>query len=251
MRTVSLLRACFAAGTAVLSMCLLTLTASAETPASAGDSGSSNAGVVSMASLAKSGQPANVFRTAQFVPATAAGVFCPASCTDNCVDNGCNNCTSHACNCRTCRKQRRCGAPASCQSCQSCQSGQACRNGACQNCRNGANCDQCDDGNFLTRLCSRSCDRLFGWMVPSGCCGQGCPPLGKYKMNYAVNPGYAHPADNAAYGAQGYGVPITVPLAPNVRQSYNYSSGIPASRITPVGHYIPGHTATRLPCQTW
>ena len=237
MRTVSLLRQSFAAGTAVLSLCLLTPTASAETPTTAGDSDNPKAGVVSMASFAGTGQPTNVFRTAQFVPASAAGVYCPASCADNC---------------RSGRKQRAQGA--ACQTCQSCQSGKSCRNGACQNCRSGQhcqNCDQCKDGNFLTRMCDRVGGRLFGWMIPSGYCGQGCPPLGKYRMNYAVNPGYAHPADNAAYGAQGYGVPVTVPLAPNVRQSYNYSSGIPASRITPVGHYMPGHNATRLPCQTW
>lgn len=51
----------------------------------------------------------------------------------------------------------------------------------------------------------------------------------------AVNPGYAHPSDmQGPYAAQGYGGPVTVPLAPNVRSSYNYGWGIPSSRITPI-----------------
>lgn len=51
----------------------------------------------------------------------------------------------------------------------------------------------------------------------------------------ALDPGYAHPSDmNGAYAAQGFGVPVTVPLAPNVRTQYNYSWGIPSSRLTPI-----------------
>lgn len=50
----------------------------------------------------------------------------------------------------------------------------------------------------------------------------------------AVNPGYAHPSDmNQGYAAQGYGSPVSVPQAPNVRSNYNYSWGLPASRLTP------------------
>ncbi|MDB5389062.1 MAG: hypothetical protein JWM11_4708 [Planctomycetaceae bacterium] len=51
----------------------------------------------------------------------------------------------------------------------------------------------------------------------------------------AVNPGYANPADlGPAYAAQGFGGPVTVPLAPNVRSQYNYGWGIPSSRLTPI-----------------
>jgi hypothetical protein len=43
-----------------------------------------------------------------------------------------------------------------------------------------------------------------------------------------------------------------VPLAPNVRHSYNYSWGTPSSRITPMGQYDPtGGFAQQSPYQTW
>ena len=59
-------------------------------------------------------------------------------------------------------------------------------------------------------------------------------PVGTYNMIYPVNPDYVNPRDRRVYGAQGAGVPIVVPLAPTVRSSYNYGSGLPASRLTPV-----------------
>ena len=50
----------------------------------------------------------------------------------------------------------------------------------------------------------------------------------------ALNPGYAHPNDlNQGYAAQGYGGPVSIPQAPNVRANYNYGWGIPSSRLTP------------------
>jgi hypothetical protein len=56
----------------------------------------------------------------------------------------------------------------------------------------------------------------------------------------ALDPGYSHPNDaNGIYAAQGYGGPVTVPLAPNVRSAYNYSWGIPSSRLTPITHPVP------------
>jgi len=98
----------------------------------------------------------------------------------------------------------------------------------------------------------RLANHLFGWMVPSGCCGQGCPPCGKYQVTYADNPGYADHRDNGqAYGAQGYGMPLSVPLAPTVRQAYNYSWGTPSSRITPMGNYTPQTSVRPLYHQTW
>ena len=59
-------------------------------------------------------------------------------------------------------------------------------------------------------------------------------PVGTYNMIYPVNPDYVNPRDRRVYGAQGAGVPIVVPLAPTVRSSYNYGSGLPASRLTPI-----------------
>ena len=59
-------------------------------------------------------------------------------------------------------------------------------------------------------------------------------PIGTYNMIYPVNPDYIDPRDLRVYGAQGAGVPIVVPLAPTVRSGYNYGSGLPASRLTPI-----------------
>ena len=59
-------------------------------------------------------------------------------------------------------------------------------------------------------------------------------PIGTYQMIYPVNPSYNDPRDARIYGAQGAGIPIVVPLAPSVRSSYNYGSGLPGSRLTPI-----------------
>lgn len=100
--------------------------------------------------------------------------------------------------------------------------------------------------NYLSRN-QRLSNTLFGWMVPSG-----LPPVGCYNVTYANDPGYSDGRDGGtAYGAQGYGVPVNVPLAPNVRQSYNYSWGTPSSRITPMGQYAGAGTAQQSPYQSW
>ncbi len=98
---------------------------------------------------------------------------------------------------------------------------------------------------------ARLADKLFGWLIPSGSYGQGGPPIGKYHMTYANQPDYVNPNDTQIYATQGYGMPITVPLAPNVNHTYNYSAGIPASRITTIGNYNPQTSPQRLPHQTW
>jgi len=85
----------------------------------------------------------------------------------------------------------------------------------------------------------RTCDAMFGWMIPSGCCGQGCPPAGCYSLVYATDPQYFDSRDGGLYAAQGYGAPVTVPLAPNVHYSFNYGWGTPSSRITPISHPLP------------
>ncbi len=98
---------------------------------------------------------------------------------------------------------------------------------------------------------ARLSNKLFGWMIPSGCCGQGCPPIGKYHMTYADQPGYMDPRDGQIYAAQGYNMPMSVPLAPNVNHAYNYSSGIPASRVTTIGNYNPMTAPQQLNHQSW
>jgi hypothetical protein len=101
-------------------------------------------------------------------------------------------------------------------------------------------CDRCD--NFGNR-CRPGCDSLhcwlhgkFGYFCPTGGCGKGLPPFGHYSMVYAVDPQYSDARDSQLYAAEGYGVPISVPLAPNVHHQYNYSWGTPASRLTPISN---------------
>lgn len=69
---------------------------------------------------------------------------------------------------------------------------------------------------------------------PSGNCGQGAPPIGHYNMVYAADPNHFDQRDGSLYSAQGYGTPVTVPLAPNVHHQFNYGWGMPSSRITQI-----------------
>ena len=76
----------------------------------------------------------------------------------------------------------------------------------------------------------------FGYFIPTGGGGKGVPLVGHYARVYPVNPAYSDPRDGQAYAAQGYGVPISVPLAPVVGHTFDYSWGVPSSRLTPVSH---------------
>lgn len=79
----------------------------------------------------------------------------------------------------------------------------------------------------------------YGYFYPTGCGGTGCPPVGFYNMVYAVDPYHHDQRDGQVYSAQGSGVPMAVPLAPNVRHTYNYGWGIPSSRLTPISRVAP------------
>jgi hypothetical protein len=81
----------------------------------------------------------------------------------------------------------------------------------------------------------------FGYFVPTGCNGKGCPPMGHYSMVYPVDPSYFDQRDGQVYAASGHGGPVSVPLAPVVNHTYNYGWGVPSSRLTPVLH--PGNHA--------
>ena len=163
----------------------------------------------------------------QSYPGCDMGMCCDPCCPDVCCDNGC--CTEGCCNtgCDSfgeCHRQRMVKLFA-----------EPIVDNPLKG-RGQRHCWRAQQLNYLNRN-QRLANHLFGWLVPSGCCCQGCPPIGKYCVNYADNPGYSHPQDGQAWGAQGYGVPVTVPLPPNVRHSYNYSWGTPSSRITPMGNY--------------
>ena len=81
----------------------------------------------------------------------------------------------------------------------------------------------------------------FGYFIPTGCCGKGCPPHGCYSMVYPLDPNYFDGRDGQVYAAQGYAGPVSVPLAPVVNHTFNYGWGIPSARLTPVSHPIQGH----------
>ena len=194
---------------------------------------------------------------------------CPVECcpTECCPSDSCDSCAPDSCGEGCCSNDCCCGS-----SCSGANCGCGCNNG----CYYGpghnermltvfakANAKSRQGGskypkrwwrgqqsNYLTRN-QRLSDIMFGWLVPSGYCGQGTPPFGKYQITYADQPCDGHPQDAMAYGAQGYGVPVTVPLPPNVRHAYNYSWGLPASRLTPIGHCSPGTTPEPLYRRTW
>ena len=101
-------------------------------------------------------------------------------------------------------------------------------------------------GYFLERMLKSVSDhhmarkrRLLGYFIPDGCCGQGCPAWGNYHLLYSANPNYFDQRDGRVYAAQGYGMPVVVPLAPNVSHTYNHGWGIPSSRLTPISNRAP------------
>jgi hypothetical protein len=81
---------------------------------------------------------------------------------------------------------------------------------------------------------ARASQALKNILCPSGNCGRGAPLVGHYNMVYAADPNYFDQRDGSLYSAQGYGTPVTVPLAPNVHHQFNYGWGIPSSRITQI-----------------
>lgn len=137
-------------------------------------------------------------------------------------------------------------------SCNGACNGAVCSDGTCGHCCKckGGNCSP-PHGHFRSWLKGQSAlhrartqhssshfaDYMrskFGYFCPTGNCGKGMPLWGKYHMVYAAQPGYTDERDGYTYAAPGYGTPVNVPLAPNVRHSYNYGWGIPSSRLTPL-----------------
>lgn len=76
----------------------------------------------------------------------------------------------------------------------------------------------------------------FGYFIPTGGGGAGLPWVGHYGRVYPVNPYHTDSRDGQVWAAQGYGVPIAVPLAPVVGHTYEYGWGVPSSRLVPVSH---------------
>jgi hypothetical protein len=79
----------------------------------------------------------------------------------------------------------------------------------------------------------------FGYFIPTGNGGAGAPFMGRYARVYPQDPSYFDGRDGQLWAAQGYGVPVAVPLAPVVGHQYNYSWGVPSSRLTPISRLAP------------
>lgn len=79
----------------------------------------------------------------------------------------------------------------------------------------------------------------FGYFIPTGNGGAGAPFMGTYARVYPQDPSYFDQRDGQLWAAQGYGVPVAVPLAPVVGHQYNYSWGTPSSRLTPISRLAP------------
>lgn len=132
-------------------------------------------------------------------------------------------------------------------SCRNDQSGKNCPNGGCHRTGGSRLHDWWlgQQAMYLARNRQQSEHLMawsrakFGYFHPSGCCGDGCPPLGHYNIVYAADPNYFDARDGRVFAAPGTGVPMAVPLAPNVHYTYNYSSGVPSSRLTPISRVLP------------
>lgn len=184
-----------------------------------------------------------------------------------CTHEGCGHNTNcleangHACD-GNCHGSYQDGSLGVCRSCR--QRGRLCRvNGDCDLCRQAGplrkvfshfgkrcSCDVCRSGFHRDGYSDRH--GVGTRVLPRGCGGKGCPLFGAYQMVYPVNPDHFDPRDGHVHAAQGYGVPMAVPLAPVVRHQYNYSWGVPASRITHISNHAPhrlqGEWGMVLPC---
>lgn len=98
----------------------------------------------------------------------------------------------------------------------------------CPSCRSACCRNQCSQDMVNYFRCK------FGYFIPTGAGGAGVPYCGKYARVYPQDPYYFDQRDGQAWGAQGYGMPMAVPLAPVVGHTYNYGWGTPSSRLTPV-----------------
>lgn len=116
-----------------------------------------------------------------------------------------------------------------------CQRGTGYSQGGCPSAYGG--CRQCNSGCCRNPNGQAMCDYFrckFGYFIPTGAGGAGVPFAGKYARVYPQDPYYFDQRDGQVWGAQGYGIPIAVPLAPTVGHAYNYSWGTPSSRLTPI-----------------
>lgn len=126
--------------------------------------------------------------------------------------------------------------------------GAPCSDPNCPNCRGrrARSSDECDCEECQKRR-HRHPKTWFGHAKSNapcsgdGClygCNNGCEECCREHRHgsvvYPLNPWAYDRRDARVYSAQGYGIPLAVPLAPNVHFTYNYGWGIPSSRLTPL-----------------
>lgn len=92
---------------------------------------------------------------------------------------------------------------------------------------------------YRNRVIDAWISNKLNYFKPSGCCGEGCPPIGMYSRVYSTDPNYYDERDQQLYASPVTGLPTAIPLAPNVRYHYNYSWGYPGSRLTPISTFRP------------
>jgi hypothetical protein len=95
-------------------------------------------------------------------------------------------------------------------------------------CRSACGLDDCQGGGMVhdwwyNQQYQSNCRRAYrnqvfnawihnklNYFIPSGCCGEGCPPFGEYKRVYAADPSYYDQRDTQLYAAPATGVPTSL-----------------------------------------
>ena len=164
-------------------------------------------------------------------PAPVVGQSCLAPAP--CAPSGCQpQCCKHDGHCSCLRRllhHRRCHLGDDCD--DDCDD-HGCRNWLCNRCGWHGSClgGLCPHCGILCSPCALPCALWHSLKHYH----RGLCPVGVYCHAHAVNANYFDPRDGRLYAAQGYGIPVSVPLAPQVDFTYNYGWGIPASRLTPI-----------------
>jgi len=109
-----------------------------------------------------------------------------------------------------------------------------------RNCVADTLCEHAAAHRARNRLASYNLNQYLhckiGCLIHDGHGGVGSRMFGHYSVVYPADAGHFDSRDGGIYAAQGYGGAVSVPLAPTVRQAWNYGWGIPSSRLTPVSN---------------
>ena len=81
-------------------------------------------------------------------------------------------------------------------------------------------------------LCSLAC-------IGANACNGRRGLCGRYEHVYAVNPAHTDRREGQVWAAAETGVPMAVPLAPQVRHTMEYGWGMPSSRLVPLSRPAP------------